>query len=50
MPMVIKWNEPIFLSLIQSFIRKEEQAKAVQTYRVLSIAAQTSPFFPPEAE
>ncbi|MEC1262834.1 sensor histidine kinase [Bacillus swezeyi] len=35
----------IFLSIIQSIIRKEEQAKAVQTHRVFSIADQTLPFF-----
>ncbi|MHB0829724.1 LytS/YhcK type 5TM receptor domain-containing protein [Bacillus licheniformis] len=35
----------IFLSIIQSIIRKEEQARAVQTHKVFSIADQTLPFF-----
>ncbi|MEC3605618.1 sensor histidine kinase [Bacillus glycinifermentans] len=35
----------IFLSIIQSIIRKEEQAKAMQTHKVFSIADQTLPFF-----
>lgn len=34
----------IFLSIIQSIIRKEEQARAVQTHKVFSIADQTLPF------
>lgn len=35
----------IFLSILQSVIRQEEQAKAMQTHRVFSIADQTLPFF-----
>lgn len=34
----------IFLSILQSVIRQEEQAKAMQTHRVFSIADQTLPF------
>ncbi|KYD01773.1 sensor histidine kinase [Bacillus atrophaeus] len=35
----------IFLSIIQSIIRKEEQARALETHRVLMIADQTLPYF-----
>ncbi|ALV02299.1 sensor histidine kinase [Bacillus velezensis] len=35
----------IFLSIIQSIIRKEERARALETHRVLMIADQTLPFF-----
>lgn len=35
----------IFLSIIQAIIRKEEQARALETHRVLTIADQTLPFF-----
>ena len=34
----------IFLSIIQSIIRKEERARALETHRVLMIADQTLPF------
>lgn len=34
----------IFLSIIQAIIRKEEQARALETHRVLTIADQTLPF------
>ncbi len=35
----------IFLSIIQAIIRKEEQARALETHRVLTIADQTLPYF-----
>ncbi|MED4576714.1 sensor histidine kinase [Bacillus atrophaeus] len=35
----------IFLSIIQSIIGKEEQARALETHRVLMIADQTLPYF-----
>lgn len=41
-----EWNREFYLlSILQSVIRQEEQAKAMQTHRVFSIADQTLPYF-----